>query len=307
MSRPRIQGREIVITGGAGFIGSHLADALVEDNEVTVVDDLSTGDRDHVPADATFVEANVENRDAVADCIASADVAFHQAAQISVDQSIETPVQSHRTNVDATLELLELARLHDVRLVLASSCAIYGDPESVPVPETARLDPRSPYGLEKATVDRYARLYHDLYDLDTVVLRYFNVYGPRSETGEYSDVVSVFLRQAEAGDPITVEGSGDQTRDFVHVDDVVQANLRAGTTNAVGGAYNVGYGEPTSITDLAALVRDVTGSDSPITQVDPRPGDIGASLSNISAARADLGYSPTIDLETGLALMLDRI
>jgi UDP-glucose 4-epimerase len=306
MSRPRIQGREIVITGGAGFIGSHLADALVEDNDVTVVDDLSTGDRDHVPADATFVEANVENRDAVADCIASADVAFHQAAQISVDQSIETPVQSHRTNVDATLELLELARLYDVRLVLASSCAIYGDPESVPVPETARLDPRSPYGLEKATVDRYARLYHDLYGVETVALRYFNVYGPRQSGGDYSGVIDVFLEQARNGDPLTVHGDGSQTRDFVHVSDVVRANCLAATTDHVGEAFNVGTGQQTSIEKLAAVVRDLTDSSSSIRHTEPREGDIRQSQADTRKSAERLGCTANRELVEGLGTLVEE-
>jgi len=295
----------ILVTGGAGFIGSHLVDELVKNNQV--LDDFSTGHRDRVPDEAAVFEGDIRDTELLEEAMDGVDLVFHQAAVVSIPESVANPLESNAVNAEASLHLLERAREQGARVVAASSAAVYGDPERTPISEDDKLDSRTPYGVQKLTLDHYTRLYHDLYDLDTVVLRYFNVYGPRSETGEYSDVVSVFLRQAEAGDPITVEGSGDQTRDFVHVDDVVQANLRAGTTNAVGGAYNVGYGEPTSITDLAALVRDVTGSDSPITQVDPRPGDIGASLSNISAARADLGYSPTIDLETGLALMLDRI
>ncbi|PSP76451.1 UDP-glucose 4-epimerase [Halobacteriales archaeon QS_1_68_20] len=293
-------GQSALVTGGAGFIGSHLTDALVADNDVTVVDDLSNGRRDRVPDDATFVEADVADRDDLSDLMADADVVFHQAAQVSVDRSVEAPVASHETNVDATLALLELAREHDVRVVLASSCAVYGQPESVPLSESDLLDPTSPYGLEKLTVDHYARLYHDLYDLETVALRYFNVYGPGQAGGDYSGVISVFLEKAAAGDPITVHGDGTQTRDFVHVEDVVRANLLAATTDHVGEAYNVGTGESISIRDLAELVLDLTGTDAEIVHTDARPGDIQHSRADVSKARERLGYDPTVAFRDGL-------
>ncbi len=300
-----LTGRTALVTGGAGFVGSHLTDALVEDNDVTVVDDLSNGRRRNVPDEAEFVEADVADREALSELVADADVVFHQAAQVSVDHSVEAPVGSHETNVDATLALLELAREHDVRVVLASSCAIYGQPESVPLSETDPLEPTSPYGLEKLTVDHYARLYHDLYDLKTVALRYFNVYGPRQAGGDYSGVISIFLDRAADGDPITVHGDGTQTRDFVHVEDVVRANLLAATTDNVGEAYNVGTGESISIRELAELVRDLTGTESDIVHTDPRPGDIQHSRADVSKAREHLGYEPTVEFREGLAQTAD--
>ena len=233
--------------------------------------------------------------------MAGVDLVYHEAAVVSVPESVADPLESNAVNAEASLQLLELARERSARVVVASSAAIYGDPERTPTGEDDRLSPRTPYGVQKLTLDHYTRLYHELYDLETVVLRYFNAYGPRAESGEYADVVSVFERQAAAGDPITIEGSGGQTRDFVHVDDIVQANLRAATTDAVGNAYNIGSGEATSIADLAELIREITGSDSPITHTEARPGDIGSSLADISAARADLGYAPTVTLEEGLA------
>jgi UDP-glucose 4-epimerase len=223
---------------------------------------------------------------------------------VSIPETVDDPVGSNAVNTTASLELLEAARDEDARVVVASSAAIYGNPEKVPVTETDPLDPRSPYGVQKLAMDHYARLYHDLYDLETVALRYFNVYGPRAEAGSYSDVVSVFLRQARAGDPITVEGDGQQTRDFVHVDDVVQANLRAATTDAVGEAYNVGGGTSTTIDELAATLREMTGGESLIEHVDPRPGDIDRSVADVSKARSKLGYEPTVDLDDGLASVL---
>lgn len=293
------------MTGGAGFIGSHLVDALVEDNEVRVLDNFSTGHRDQVAADATVVEGDIRDRTTLEEAMTGVDLVFHEAAMVNVPGSVTNPLSSNAVNAEASLQLLDLARESSARVVVASSAAIYGNPERVPVKESDQFSPRTPYGVQKLTADYYTRLYHALYGLETVVLRYFNVYGPRAEAGEYTDVVSVFLRQARAGDPITIEGSGEQTRDFVHVDDVVQANLRAATTDTVGNAYNIGFGESTSIADLAELVREVTGSDSPITYTEARSGDIEASLADISTAHADLGYSPTVDLETGLTSVAD--
>jgi UDP-glucose 4-epimerase len=293
-------GRRILVTGGGGFIGSHLADALVGANEVRVLDDFSTGFREQVPADATVVEGDIRDPEALARAMDGVDLVFHEAATVSVPKTVDDPLGSDAVNASATLRLLERARVESARVVCASSAAIYGHPERVPVAETDPLRPTSPYGVQKLTADHYTRLYHELYDLDTVALRYFNVYGPRAEAGEYADVVSVFLRQARAGEPITIEGSGEQTRDFVHVDDIVRANCLAATTDAVGEAYNVGRGVATTITDLAGVIRERVGSDSPVEHVDPRPGDIDESVADVSKARAKLGYEPTVDLESGL-------
>jgi UDP-glucose 4-epimerase len=183
---------------------------------------------------------------------------------------------------------------------------VYGDPEAVPVGETAPLEPASPYGLNKLALDHYLRLYHELYGLPTVALRYFNVYGPRSAGGPYAGVISVFLDQARGGRDITVDGDGTQTRDFVHVDDVVRANLLAATTDAVGEAYNVGRGEATTIRELAERVREVVGSDSTIVHTDPRPGDIDHSTADLSRARSGLGYEPSVPLEEGLRSLAGR-
>ena len=291
----------ILITGGAGFIGSHLADALVADNEVRVLDDFSTGFRDQVPDEAEIVEGDVCDPDIVEEAMDGVDIVFHEAAVVSIPKTVDDPLSSNEVNVTATLRLLERAREESARVVCASSAAIYGNPDTVPVTETDALRPSSPYGIQKLTLDHYTRLYNELYDLDTVVLRYFNVYGPRAEAGEYGDVVSVFLRQCRGGGPITIEGDGAQTRDFVHVDDVVQANLRAATTDAVGEAYNIGCGEKITISALAEKVRDLTAGDVDITHVDPRPGDIDESLADISKAREGLRYAPTVELDDGLA------
>jgi UDP-glucose 4-epimerase len=299
-------GARVLVTGGAGFVGSHLVDALVEDNEVRVLDDFSTGHRTQVADDATVFEGDVRDEALLEAAMDGVDLVYHEAAVVSIPETVAKPVESNAVNAAASLRLFEIARRVSARVIVASSAAIYGNPDRVPVHEDDPLDPRTPYGVQKLTMDHYARLYHELYGLETVALRYFNVYGPRASAGEYADVVSVFLRQACRGEPITIEGSGEQTRDFVHVEDVVRANLRAGTTDAVGTAYNVGSGEVTTVAELAELVREVTGSDSTITHTDPRAGDIEASLADISRARAELGYDPTMDLERGLASVLDE-
>ncbi|KYH26762.1 ADP-L-glycero-D-manno-heptose-6-epimerase [Halalkalicoccus paucihalophilus] len=295
----------VLVTGGAGFIGSHLTDALVSDHEVTVLDDFSSGHRSNLHPAAGVVEGDIRDAEVLEDAAADADVIFHQAASVSVDRSIEDPEYSHAVNVDATLSLLEAARKHDARCVLASSAAIYGQPESVPIPESAPKTPESPYGIEKLSIDQYARVYNDLYDLPTVVLRYFNAYGPRQTAGDYSGVISVFLDQARTGEPITVHGDGSQTRDFVHVSDIVRANLLAMETEYVGEAYNVGTGETTTIDDLARTVRDVTGSDSEVVYTEGRDGDIDRSRAEIEKAREHLGYEPTVALEDGLRTLVD--
>nr|WP_080506716.1 NAD-dependent epimerase/dehydratase family protein [Halolamina pelagica] len=185
-----------------------------------------------------------------------------------------------------------------------SSVAIYGEPESLPISEEDAKTPTSPYGIDKWTVDRYAQVYNDLYDTETVALRYFNIYGPRQRGGDYGGVISIFRDQALAGEPITVDGDGSQTRDFVHIDDVVDANLLAATTDHTGAAYNIGRGEKTSIAELAETIRDIADTDSEVTYTEPRPGDIEESVADISKAEEELGFEPTVSLREGLKTIL---
>ncbi|MEF8802302.1 MAG: NAD-dependent epimerase/dehydratase family protein [Halolamina sp.] len=297
-----LEGKQVLVTGGAGFIGSHIADALVGDNDVTVLDDLSSGRRENVPEEATFIEGDVRDAAALADA-GEADVIFHEAAVVSVAESVENPQDCHAVTTDGTIQVLEFARQHDARVVLASSAAIYGDPESVPITEDAPKKPSSPYGVDKLTADHYTRLYADLYGLPTVALRYFNVYGPGQTAGDYSGVISIFREQALADEPLTVHGDGDQTRDFVHVDDVVEANLAAATTDATDEAFNVGTGTETSVLELAETIREVADSDSDVVHEDAREGDIDRSLADVSKAREQLEYEPSVALATGLATL----
>lgn len=299
--------RRVLVTGGAGFIGSHLAAALDGAEELRVLDDLSNGLRERVPDGATFIEGDVRDPDAVARATAEVDVIFHQAAVVSVERSTEAPIETHEVNVGGTLTLLEAARQEDARVVCASSAAVYGPPTNLPISEAAPKRPGSPYGIQKLAIDHYCRRYHDLYGLETVALRYFNVYGPGGIGGEYSGVIDVFSRQARSGDAITVNGDGSQTRDFVHVSDVVDANLRAATTrDAVGEAMNVATGDRVTIMDLAELIRSHAGASVPIRQTDPREGEITHSVGDVSKARRLLGYEPTVALEEGIERLLRR-
>jgi UDP-glucose 4-epimerase len=294
----------VLVTGGAGFIGSHLVDRLVDDNEVRVLDNLSTGSRENLPEDAELIVGDVRSTDDLSLATRGVDIVFHQAAQVSVERSIEDPPKSFSSNVEPTVDILELARQRDFRVIVASSCAIYGEPEYTPIDESHRTEPRSPYGLEKLTVDRYTRLYNELYDVETVALRYFNVYGPRQSAGDYSGVISIFREQAESGEDLTVEGDGQQTRDFVHVDDIIRANMYAAGTKETGYAYNVGTGSATSIQELAETIQDLSDSNPDIVHIAERKGDIVESEADITMIQEKMGFEPRIPLQQGLKSLI---
>ncbi|MGN8215075.1 MULTISPECIES: NAD-dependent epimerase/dehydratase family protein [Halococcus] len=302
-----LSGLTVLVTGGGGFIGSHLVDALVAENEVRVLDDFSSGRRSQLPANLSVIEGDVRDSDVRKAAFDDVDIVFHEAAIVSVEQSVEMPMESHAINVDATLSVLEEARRTNARVVFASSAAIYGTPETLPIPETVAKRPSSPYGLEKLSADHYCQLYHDLYGLETVALRYFNVYGPRQRKGPYSGVITKFFAQARSGGPITVQGTGEQTRDFVHVRDVVRANLLAAMTDRVGEAFNIGTGRSTTIAQLAEHVRETVDPDIKIEHTDPRPGDVRDSLADVSKANEALDYEPAVELSEGIESVFDWI
>ena len=293
------------MTGGAGFIGAHLVDALVDDNDVRVLDDLSAGSRSNIDDRATLVEGDIRDSEAVSRAMEGVDIVFHEAAIIDVEASVEDPVGTDDANCDGTLQVLEAAKEADARVVVASSTAVYGQPETLPVEESDPKEPLSPYGLQKLTIDHYVRLYNELYGVETVALRYFNVYGPNQSDGGYAGVVSVFLDRARRGEPLVVHGEGTQTRDFVHVDDIVQANLLAASADVAGEAYNVGTGSSITIYELAELVRDITDSDVDIVHEEERDGDIEQSEASIAKARAQLGFDPNITLRDGLSSLVE--
>lgn len=299
-----ITGRRILVTGGAGFIGSHLVDALAEKNTVTVLDDFSNGRRKNLHSRADVVDGDIRDSETVERVLRDADIVFHQAGVVSVEQSVTDPTASHTVNAGGTVTVLDAARKTDTRVVAASSAAVYGHPPAVPIPEHARFQPTSPYGIDKATLDYYTRQFGELYGLPTVSLRYFNVYGPRQSATDYSGVISTFRQQATAGDRLTVHGDGTQTRDFVHVTDVVRANLRAAMTDHTAEAFNVGTGEQTSINELAALICELTDSDATVTHTAGRDGDIHHSCADTDKASERLQFEAEIDLATGLRTVL---
>lgn len=300
MAIPSLSGQTILVTGGAGFIGGKIATHLEDQNEVRVLDDLSVGVRGQVPDGAKFIHGDILDQSALARAMDGVDIVFHEAANASVEESIQDPASVHETNVEGTLQVLEQARTEDSQVVLASSAAIYGHPNTLPIEETAAKSPASPYGLDKLTIDHYAQLYHELYGLKTSALRYFNVYGPGQQGRDYSGVIDVFIDQAQRGAPITVHGDGTQTRDFIHVSDVVRANLLVAKSVTTGEAYNIGTGRSVTIRELAETIREVTKSDSEIIFVEERKGDVTESRASVKKARRELEFAPTIGLREGI-------
>lgn len=294
----------VLVTGGAGFVGSHIASALADRTAVRVLDDLSTGAPERVPEDVDLHEGDVCDETALEQAMAGVDVVFHQAGLASVTESVADPLASHERNATGTLTVLEAARRHDARVVVASSAAVYGPPTELPIAEDQPKHPTTPYGIDKLAADRYVSVYADRYGLPAVALRYFNVYGP-GQSGTEAGVVAAFLDRAQSGDTIEIHGDGQQTRDFVHVGDVVRANLLAARTDEVGRAYNVGTGTETSITHLAKLVRTVVDRSVSIKHTQSRDGDIERSRADISRAREHLGYEPRVSLRDGLAALAD--
>ncbi len=294
----------VLVTGGAGFVGSHLVDALVQANTVTALDDMSNGRFENVHPKASVVEGDIRARETVKEAMEDVDVVFHQAGLVSVEKSIDNPRKSHSINVEGTLTVLDCARQTDTRVVAASSAAVYGQPESTPISESAALRPDSIYGIDKAALDQYTREFESLYGLPTVVLRYFNVYGPRQSATSYSGVIGTFLEQATGGEPLTIQGDGTQTRDFVHVSDVVRANIQAATTSHTGTTFNVGTGTEISINELAETVCHVLGTELDISRKPSRDGDIQYSCAETEKARQMLGFDSSVSLEEGLESMI---
>lgn len=290
----------IVVTGGAGFIGSHIAEELKDENEVVVIDNLYTGKEENVPEGVSLVRADIRDYEAIAELISSADYVFHEAAQVSVVESVENPVFTEEVNVLGTLNILRALLEGHGKIVFASSAAVYGDNPNLPLKEIERPKPLSPYGVSKLSAEHYLRVFHELYGIPVVSLRYFNVFGPRQGANQYAGVISIFINRALKGEPLVIFGDGKQTRDFIYVKDVVRANiLAAESSRADGGVFNVATGKSTSIIELAMKVIGITGSSSSVLFEKPRPGDIKHSLADISEIKR-LGFEPEWSLEEGL-------
>lgn len=300
-----------LVTGGAGFIGSHLAEALLErEVEVTVLDNLSTGQRSNVPESARFIEASILDESSVAEALRDCEAVFHLAAQVSVPESMERPVQSITTNATGTLLLLERARRAGVkRFIYSSSSAVYGESPASPKREDLAPEPISPYGVGKLAGEEYVSAYARCYGMQTASLRYFNVFGPRQRhDSPYAAVIPIFLSQMREGKPLTVYGDGEQTRDFTFVADIVQANLKAVESERLDGeVFNIACGRSISLNELIRTLAVVFGQEPEVRYLPPRPGDIKHSSADIRKAQERLGYSPQFTLEEGLRRTIEPI
>lgn len=291
---------KILVTGGAGFIGSHVAERYLEEGfEVAVIDDLSVGDAENVPEEASFYEADIADREALKAVIDDfkPDIINHHAAHNDSMDSLEKPREDAELNIIGSINLLELARDNDVeKIIYASSGGLsYGEPQEIPTPEDHEMQPSYPYGISKHTVEHYLELYRDLYDLDFVVLRYASVYGPRANGG----VIKNFLEAVEEDEEPIIFGEGTQTRDFIHVEDVADANFRA--VEKGEGYYNIGTCTETSINELWSLVADVTESDREPDHRDRWIGDIDRCRLDYSRAEKDLNWEPKTGLREGIS------
>ena len=297
-----------VVTGGAGFIGSNIAEALVRlGREVVVFDNFSTGKRGnlaHIEDGLTIVEGSVTSLDDCRKAVEGADYVFHEAALASVPRSVAEPLASNETNITGTLNMLIAARDAGVRrLVYAGSSSAYGNNPQMPKVEDMATAPLSPYAISKLAGEMYCQVFHDLYGLETVVLRYFNVFGPRQDpASEYAAVIPRFITRALRGESFTIYGDGGQSRDFTYVDNVVRANLLAceAPSAAAGQVINAACGDSISLNELAGLIMEITGNAAPIQYEEARAGDVRHSHADISRAKSLLDYEPAVSFREGL-------
>jgi len=311
---------QILVTGGAGFIGGHLTESFAgAGHDVTVLDNLDpyydTGIKQHnveaaeeaaENADATyeFVDGSVTDQNTVSDLVSDADVVYHQAAQAGVRTSVDNPRKPHEVNVDGTLNILDAARDSDIeRVVLASSSSVYGKPEYLPYDEDHPTNPVSPYGVSKLAAEQYARVYSELYDLSTVSLRYFTVYGPRMRPNM---AMTNFVSRCLNGKPPVIYGDGEQTRDFTYIDDIVRVNEQLLTDDSADGEImNVGSTDNIDIQTLAEVVRDELAPELDLEYDEARTGDAEHTHADVSKANELLGYEPTVDIREGVAQFID--
>lgn len=293
-----------LVTGGAGFIGSNLVRfLLVEGHEVVVLDSLLSGYRCNLEPfpEALFIEGDVRDGDVVERAVSEVDVIFHLAASVGNRRSIENPIEDSEINVLGTLQILEAARRHEVRkVVFSSSAGIFGELKTLPIRENHPVEPDSPYGASKLAAEKLCLAYAKLYPIESVCLRYFNVYGPNQRYDAYGNVIPIFAHQMVNHQPLTIFGDGEQTRDFVNVHDVVQANYKAAMTPGLSGAFNIASGSRITINRLVELLKESGNFDVNVRYGPPRPGDVRHSLADISAAGNAFGYQPQVDLTEGL-------
>lgn len=305
--------RRALVTGGAGFIGSHLVDVLRErGHDVVVLDDLSTGRPEHLPTDVTLVEGSVADPDAARTAVEGCDVVFHLGALGAVARSVADPLPTDTANVHGTLAVLHAAKEAGAsRFVFASSSSVYGGAEQLPTPESAPLVPRSPYAVSKLAGEHYCRVFTELFGFETVAMRFFNVYGPRQRPDSiYAAVVPKFVTAMLAGESPVVHGDGEQSRDFTYVRDVCEAVVAASEAPAercAGRAFNVAGGHRHSLLDLLGILEELIGHPADATHGPPRPGDVRHSQADVAALARDVGYECRTDFRTGLRATVDAL
>ena len=298
-----MKNKKVVVTGGLGFIGSHLVERLNENNDVIIIDDLSSGNIENIEEldlskiDTDFGDITKIDLEKV---LEGADYVFHLAAVTSVPQSVKDPIRSNEVNLTGTLKILEAARKCGVKKVIfSSSSAVYGETESLPLSEKTPINPLSPYAVTKATGELYCNVYSEIYGLPTIALRYFNVFGQRQDPkSQYAAVIPIFIDKLLKNESPVIYGDGEQTRDFVHVNKVVEANILAAKSKETG-VFNIGLGRKTTINQLFEIVKDSMGTDIEPLYEDERVGEIKHSVADISKA-SSIGYSPKNDFKDEL-------
>jgi UDP-glucose 4-epimerase len=306
--------RKTLVTGGGGFIGSNLVRALLErGDEVRVLDNFSTGNRRNLAGledDVEVVEGELRSYERVHNAVRGVEVVFHQGALPSVPRSVQDPLTTSAVTIEGTLNVLLAARDENVRrVVFASSSSVYGNSGTLPRTESQNPDPISPYAVAKLAAERYCVSFHRVYGLETIALRYFNVFGPRQDpTSQYAAVVPRFIAGIEDGQPVPIHGDGTQSRDFTYIDNVVEANLLAGESGVVAGVVlNIATGRQASVNELADAIGAALGKEVAKEYLPIRPGDVRDSWASVDEARKVLGYEASIGLEEGLRLTAEAL
>ncbi len=302
-----MKNKKVVVTGGAGFIGSNLSGELSMDNEISIIDNFLTGKKENIlelieKDNVKLIEGSITDLDFLQKAFKNIDYVFHQAAVPSVPRSVEDPISSNDVNINGTLNVLIAARDNDVKkVVYASSSAVYGDTPTLPKAEKMCPMPLSPYAVTKLAGEIYCKVFYEIYGLPTISLRYFNVYGPRQDpASQYAAVIPKFIYQIMNNTSLSIYGDGEQSRDFTFVYDVVQANIKAATSNAAGEIINIAKGERTTINTLAEIIMEISGKNLEPLHIEPMRGDIRYSLADISKAMKLIGYNPKYSLKSGL-------
>ena len=306
------KGKNVLVTGGAGFVGSHIVDRLSPENKVTVLDNLFTGSLSNLEGSKdriTFVKGDILDEALVKDLVSEADYIFHLAANVGNIKSLKDPHFDMNVNIKGMLNLLEACRNSNVkRLVYSSSGAIFGEAKYLPIDEDHPLNPESPYAVSKLAAEKYAFAFYKVYGIPTTSVRYFNIYGPRQDTSEYANAVSIFLGKTSKGESLTIYGDGEQTRDLVFIGDVVAANLLAAIHPAAAGEiFNIATGLATTINQITEIIKEVSGRESQINFAPSRAGEVLHSRATIEKASKLLGYSPKTELKEGLRITWNEV